>query len=37
MVIGESSRYDRWSLNGYARETNPLLAQEAEPGAAART
>jgi glucan phosphoethanolaminetransferase (alkaline phosphatase superfamily) len=28
MVIGESSRYDRWSLNGYARETNPLLAQE---------
>jgi glucan phosphoethanolaminetransferase (alkaline phosphatase superfamily) len=29
MVIGESSRYDRWSLNGYARETNPLLSQEA--------
>jgi glucan phosphoethanolaminetransferase (alkaline phosphatase superfamily) len=29
MVIGESSRYDRWSLNGYDRETNPLLAQEA--------
>jgi glucan phosphoethanolaminetransferase (alkaline phosphatase superfamily) len=29
MVIGESSRYDRWSLNGYARETNPLLKQEA--------
>jgi len=28
VVIGESSRYDRWSLNGYARETNPLLAQE---------
>jgi glucan phosphoethanolaminetransferase (alkaline phosphatase superfamily) len=28
MVIGESSRYDRWSLNGYARETNPLLGQE---------
>jgi glucan phosphoethanolaminetransferase (alkaline phosphatase superfamily) len=28
MVIGESSRYDRWSLNGYARATNPLLAQE---------
>jgi glucan phosphoethanolaminetransferase (alkaline phosphatase superfamily) len=25
MVIGESSRYDRWSLNGYKRETNPLL------------
>jgi glucan phosphoethanolaminetransferase (alkaline phosphatase superfamily) len=29
MVIGESSRYDRWSLNGYARETNPLLSQQA--------
>ncbi|MFC5473041.1 phosphoethanolamine transferase [Paraherbaspirillum soli] len=29
MVIGESSRYDRWSLNGYQRETNPLLKQEA--------
>lgn len=29
MVIGESSRYDRWSLNGYKRETNPLLKQEA--------
>jgi glucan phosphoethanolaminetransferase (alkaline phosphatase superfamily) len=29
MVIGESSRYDRWSLNGYERETNPLLKQEA--------
>jgi len=28
MVIGESSRYDRWSLNGYARATNPLLSQE---------
>jgi glucan phosphoethanolaminetransferase (alkaline phosphatase superfamily) len=28
MVIGESSRYDRWSLNGYARETNPLLSQQ---------
>ena len=28
MVIGESSRYDRWSLNGYQRETNPLLSQE---------
>jgi glucan phosphoethanolaminetransferase (alkaline phosphatase superfamily) len=28
VVIGESSRYDRWSLNGYARETNPLLAKE---------
>ncbi|WP_245549137.1 phosphoethanolamine transferase [Noviherbaspirillum massiliense] len=29
MVIGESSRYDRWSLNGYGRETNPLLKKEA--------
>jgi len=28
MVIGESSRYDRWSLNGYGRATNPLLSQE---------
>jgi glucan phosphoethanolaminetransferase (alkaline phosphatase superfamily) len=28
MVIGESSRYDRWSINGYKRDTNPLLSQE---------
>ncbi|MEN9866797.1 MAG: hypothetical protein RL748_2387, partial [Pseudomonadota bacterium] len=28
MVIGESARYDRWSLNGYERNTNPLLSQE---------
>lgn len=28
MVIGESSRFDRWSLNGYNRDTNPLLRQE---------
>jgi glucan phosphoethanolaminetransferase (alkaline phosphatase superfamily) len=28
VVIGESSRYDRWSLNGYGRETNPLLSKE---------
>ncbi|KIF80260.1 sulfatase domain-containing protein [Noviherbaspirillum autotrophicum] len=28
MVIGESSRYDRWSLNGYARDTNPRLKKE---------
>jgi glucan phosphoethanolaminetransferase (alkaline phosphatase superfamily) len=28
LVLGESSRYDRWSLNGYGRETNPLLSQE---------
>nr|WP_151448793.1 phosphoethanolamine transferase [Lacisediminimonas profundi] len=29
MVLGESSRFDRWSLNGYKRETNPLLKKEA--------
>ncbi|NML63402.1 phosphoethanolamine transferase [Massilia sp. RP-1-19] len=29
LVLGESSRYDRWSLNGYTRDTNPLLRQEA--------
>lgn len=28
LVIGESSRYDRWSLNGYERDTNPFLSQE---------
>jgi glucan phosphoethanolaminetransferase (alkaline phosphatase superfamily) len=28
VVIGESSRYDRWSLNGYERDTNPLLVHE---------
>jgi glucan phosphoethanolaminetransferase (alkaline phosphatase superfamily) len=28
LVIGESARYDRWSLNGYPRETNPLLSKE---------
>lgn len=28
VVIGESSRYDRWSVNGYKRETNPLLKKE---------
>ncbi|MFZ6874871.1 phosphoethanolamine transferase [Undibacterium sp. Di27W] len=28
MVIGESSRFDRWSLNGYERDTNPLLKKE---------
>lgn len=27
VVIGESSRADHWQLNGYARETNPLLAK----------
>ncbi|MFD2365379.1 phosphoethanolamine transferase [Pseudoduganella sp. GCM10020061] len=29
MVLGESARADRWSLNGYARDTNPLLSQQA--------
>ncbi|WP_420474761.1 phosphoethanolamine transferase [Noviherbaspirillum sp. ST9] len=29
MVVGESARFDRWSLNGYKRETNPLLQKEA--------
>lgn len=28
MVIGESSRYDRWGINGYQRDTTPLLRQE---------
>jgi len=28
MVLGESARYDRWSLNGYSRDTNPLLRKE---------
>lgn len=28
MVLGESARFDRWSINGYTRQTNPLLAQE---------
>jgi glucan phosphoethanolaminetransferase (alkaline phosphatase superfamily) len=29
VVIGESSRYDRWGINGYSRDTTPLLKQEA--------
>ena len=28
MVIGESARYDRWGINGYARDTTPLLKGE---------
>ncbi len=28
IVIGESARYDRWSINGYQRPTNPHLSQE---------
>jgi lipid A ethanolaminephosphotransferase len=29
MVVGETARADHFSLNGYARPTNPLLAKEA--------
>ena len=29
MVLGESSRADRWSMNGYHRPTNPLLSRQA--------
>lgn len=28
MVVGETARADRFSLNGYARDTNPRLARE---------
>jgi glucan phosphoethanolaminetransferase (alkaline phosphatase superfamily) len=28
VVIGESSRADRWSLAGYQRDTNPLLSRK---------
>ena len=28
MVVGETARADRFSLNGYHRETNPLLAKK---------
>ncbi|MEW5782161.1 MAG: phosphoethanolamine--lipid A transferase [Pseudomonadota bacterium] len=28
LVVGETARADHFSLNGYARETNPLLKQE---------
>lgn len=28
MVVGETARYDRFSLNGYSKETNPLLAKQ---------
>lgn len=27
LVIGETSRADNWQLNGYGRDTNPLLSQ----------
>jgi lipid A ethanolaminephosphotransferase len=29
MVVGETARFDRFSLNGYARQTNPRLSKEA--------
>lgn len=28
VVVGETARFDRFSLNGYHKETNPLLAKE---------
>lgn len=28
LVVGEAARADRFSLNGYGRETNPLLSKE---------
>lgn len=28
VVVGEAARWDHFSLNGYARETNPLLKKE---------
>lgn len=28
LVVGETARADRFSLNGYSRNTNPLLSQE---------
>lgn len=28
LLIGETARYDRFSINGYERETSPLLAQQ---------
>ena len=28
MVVGEAARYDHFSLNGYKKETNPLLKKE---------
>lgn len=29
LIIGESSRYDRWQINGYHRATSPRLAEQA--------
>jgi lipid A ethanolaminephosphotransferase len=28
MVVGETARFDRFSINGYHRETNPMLAKQ---------
>ena len=28
LVVGEATRADHWALNGYARNTNPALAQQ---------
>ena len=30
MVVGEAARSDRFSLNGYSRDTNPMLATETD-------
>jgi glucan phosphoethanolaminetransferase (alkaline phosphatase superfamily) len=27
LIIGESSRYDRWQINGYSRKTSPRLSK----------
>jgi glucan phosphoethanolaminetransferase (alkaline phosphatase superfamily) len=37
LVLGESSRFDRWSLNGYARDDQSAAVAGAEPGRAAAT
>lgn len=28
LIVGETARADHWSLNGYPKETNPLLSKE---------
>ncbi len=30
VVVGETSRYDHWQLNGYSRETSPCLMQRTD-------
>lgn len=30
LLVGETSRYDHWQINGYERETSPLLLQRRE-------